>query len=79
MQLESETPKFGFPPAFLDDRERLLRETPAAIDPYLREGVRWVVLAGEDPHFEQIVQAWERQGRAQLAAAFEGVRILELR
>jgi hypothetical protein len=75
---EATTDDFGFPPAILEAREQLVNERPDAIEPYLREGVRWIVLDREDSEMERIVGAWESEGRAHQTAGFERIRIVEL-
>ena len=71
---------FGFDPARLDARERLLVTQPADIESYRKDGFRWFVLddSPEDRKLAGIASAWITQGKARLAATFGPIRVIEV-
>jgi hypothetical protein len=70
---------FGFPLERIEARNQILRSPLASIRPYIREGVRWVVLDERDVKYAVVVSEWMRRGRARLAATFGGVRVYAIR
>lgn len=71
-------PAFGFSPARIASRQRLFQEVPAGPEPYLAEGVRWLVLDAGDAKLKRRAAAWIQAGRAREVLAPAGLAVVEI-
>ncbi|QEH35301.1 hypothetical protein OJF2_38490 [Aquisphaera giovannonii] len=73
------TDTFGFSPARMERRRKLLTEPSPDAGRYEAEGIRWFVLgpSGEGP-LGEYADEWTRSGRARVEARFGRLRILRL-
>jgi hypothetical protein len=73
-----EATAFGLENERIERRKRILRDLPADVDVYLRERIRWLVLAPADARLLSLSEAWEREGRARRRAEMGPLRVIEL-
>ena len=69
---------FGFSNETLSQRITLQTDVPPDPDAYLRQGVRWFVLAPWDKPFDQYMPQWLNKGKAVQRVAFSPLKIYEL-
>ena len=82
--IEGQTASFGFSPARLSRRRRLLTELPLQPERWLAEGIRWLVLDARDRRQNEIAERWIREGKARMAreikaaAPMKRIQIVEI-
>lgn len=74
---DAAVPSFGFAPARLQARMKLLAEPPEEPDAFVAEGIRWFVVGPRDRINAQ-VDRWLRQGQGRQVARFGSLRIVRL-
>ena len=68
----------GAPLERIAKRKALLDDCPDSVQPYLSEGIRWLVVASTERRRFESASAWERMGQAELKESFGNVRIFRL-
>jgi hypothetical protein len=69
---------YGLGPKKLTDRRELRRISEDWLDRLLTEHVTWVVADADDIAIDTLLESWEGQRRAVLAAQYGGVRVFHI-